>query len=234
MCIRDRTYGVLSPILVRPGKVPGRYQLVAGERRLRASKEAGLNIIPVLIDTKDDDGGARTLAIQLVENMQRSNLTALEKAHAIGALRDAYELSIREVAERLGVSKSSVQRSLDVLDLPDDLINALRQGVAESKVLTLAKIDDPKLRAELLAEVDSLSRKDLEVSVKTKKKPAKSAKKKPLSPEDLRIVDEMQRAIGLKVSLARSSQNMESGKLTIDFYSDSDLQHLFRSLVAKS
>lgn len=116
-----KTYGVISPILVRASKLPGKYQLIAGERRLRASKLAGLSTVPVILDNEQDETGEVTLAKQLVENLQRADLTPLERSHAIGALKEAYGLSIRQVADKLGVSKGMVQRSLDILNLPADL-----------------------------------------------------------------------------------------------------------------
>ncbi len=230
-----KEYGVLAPLLVRPGKTPGKYNLVSGERRFRASKIAGLSAVPAIVDTADDDGGARTLAIQLVENIQRQNLTSLEKSHAIDALKAAYDLSIREIARRLGISKSSVQRSLDLLDLPDDLLNALRQGAPESKILALSKISDPKRRSELLASIDNLTRTEIEAlgPKKTKKSSGKAKnKQKAKSPEDVRLIDEMQKALGLKVNLVRSSKNNEKGKITVDFYSETDLQAIFRAFLS--
>ena len=225
----------MSPILVRASKLPGKYQLIAGERRLRASKLAGLSTVPVLLDSDNDESGEVTLAKQLVENMQRTDLTPLERSHAIGALKEAHGLSIRQVGERLGVSKSMVQRSLEILDLPADLLNALREGASESKVLMLAKIDDESKRLELLKELEGLTRKQLQARIddnSPKKKPKKK-KKVGLAAEDRRISEEIQRSVGLKTSLVRSSKDRQQGKLTIDFYSDDDLQLIFRKLVAE-
>lgn len=225
-----KTYGVLSPILVRPGKTLGRYIVVAGERRFRASKLAGLKTIPAIVDTSEDKTGDRTLAVQLVENLQRAELTSLERAHAIGALRDAHNLSVRGIAEKLGVSKSMIQRSLDVLDLPDDLLNALRAGESESKILALAGISDPEERRNLLLNIGNITRDEVtaKIRVKTIKRPGFRM------PEDDRIADEIQKVIGLKVSLKRKIGDVEKGKLTIDFYSESDLQEVFRKLVSEN
>ncbi len=228
-----KTYGILNPILVRSSGLPGKYTIVAGERRFRAAGKAGLAVVPVIVDTERDDSGERTLAIQLVENIQRAELAPLERAHAISALKEAHSLSIRDVADKIGISKSMVQRSLDLLDLPDDLINALRQGTSESKILLLAKVSDVNERARLLKDIDSISRDSLNLKV-VQKAPSKSrvlGKAKVVRPEDQRIADEIQRSIGLKVALTRSASDSESGKLMIDFYSEEDLQELFRKLV---
>ena len=233
LCESIKTYGVLSPILVRPGKNPGRYHLIAGERRFRAATKAGLQTIPALIDQDADTSGSRTLAMQLVENLQRADLSSLERAHAIGALKDTYNLSVRDVAERLGVSKSMVQRSLEILELPDDLLNALREGAAESKILLLAKIENEEIRASYLKDLDVLTRRQLEKDIE-KAEPEDVRPEKILSPEDLRITDEIQRALGLKVKMIKSSPEQEGGKLVIEFYSNSDLQELFRKLVSEA
>ncbi len=224
-----KTYGVLSPLIVKPSKKPGRYQLVAGERRFRASGIAGLKSVPVIVNQDVEVAEENTLALQLVENLQRADLTPLERAHAIGALKESYNLSIRQVGDKLGISKSMVQRSLDILDLPDDLLNALREGASESKVLLLAKIDDADVRASYLKDLDALTRnqikKDLDKEEKPQQKPADK-----LSVDDQRLVDELQRALGLKVKMSRS-QGTESGKLTVEFYTDDDLRELFRKLI---
>lgn len=227
-------YGVLSPILVKPAKIAGRYLLVAGERRVRAAKLAGLVTIPAIIDQEEDSDDARILSIQLVENLQRSDLTPLERANAISVLKEAHAMSIREVADSLGISKSMVQRSLDLLELPDDLLNALRNGASESKILLLAKIEDEEERAEYLESLDQLTRADIAKQIVGRKPQSLKKVKKEVvrNPEDARIADEIQRSLGLKVKLSRPSNNSESGKLVIDFYSEEDLQELFRKLVS--
>ncbi len=229
-----KLYGVLSPILVRAAKLPGRFTVISGERRFRASHLAGLASIPAVVN-QGDEALDRTLAIQLVENLQRDDLTPLERAQAIGALRDAHSLSIREIAEKLSISKSAVQRSLEILQLPDDLLVALREGAAESKVLLLAKIDDPALRASYLKDLDVLTRAELERNLKTPKTDEANDDSVPraVSAEDLRIADEIQRALGMKVKLTRTSADSENGRLSVDFYGDGDLQVLFRKLISE-
>ena len=229
-----KLYGVISPILVRAAKLPGRFTVISGERRYRASNLAGLPSIPAIV-SQADEADDRTLALQLVENLQRDDLTPLERAQAIGALRDAHNLSIRDIAEKLSISKSAVQRSLEILQLPDDLLNALKEGAAESKVLLLAKIDDPSIRATYLKDLDVLTRNELERNLKAPKDTANTdeAPVRTMSAEDMRIADEIQRALGMKVKLSRSGTGSDAGRLAIDFYSDSDLQIVFRKLVTE-
>lgn len=228
-----QTYGVLSPVLVKPATQAGKFVLLAGERRFRASKLAGLTSIPVMVDQGESSGQeGRTLAIQLVENLQRADLSSLEKAQAIGALRDNFQLSVRDIAEKLGISKSMVQRSLEILELPDDLLNALRDGASESKILLLSKIEDPEIRATYLQDIESLTRNELQK--KLPRTPAQKAAPSVTTPDDQRIVDEMQRALGLRVKMFRDKNNEEAGVLQVDFYSDSDLQEVFRRLISAS
>jgi ParB family transcriptional regulator, chromosome partitioning protein len=228
-------YGVLSPLLVRPIPSTGKFKVVAGERRLRASQLVGRATVPVIVDQEDEAGSDRTLAKQLVENLQRADLTPLERAHAMAALRDAHNLSVREIGEKLGVSKSLVQRSLDILNLPDDLLNALREGAAESKILLLAKIDDPNIRATYLKDIDSITRDQIvaKVSHSIPVQSHQRALPTVLGAEDQRIEDEIQRALGLKVKMTRTGgSDSERGKLAIEFYTTQDLQELFRKLIS--
>jgi ParB family chromosome partitioning protein len=230
-----KLYGVISPILVRPGALPGRYTVISGERRYRASTLAGLTSIPAMVSQSQEEDG-KTLAIQLVENLQRADLTPLERAQAIGALRDGHNLSIRDIAEKLSISKSAVQRSLEILSLPDDLLNALKEGAAESKVLLIAKIEDESIRASYLRDVDVLTRAQLEKSLDNKKPAATNdyqLEPKIVSAEDQRIAEEIQRSLGMKVRLSRSTPQAEGGRLVVDFYGDGDLQILFRKLVSE-
>jgi ParB family transcriptional regulator, chromosome partitioning protein len=230
-----KLYGVISPILVRPGALPGRYTVISGERRYRASTLAGLTSIPAMVSQSQDEDG-KTLAIQLVENLQRADLAPLERAQAIGALRDGHSLSIREIAEKLSISKSAVQRSLEILSLPDDLLNALKEGAAESKVLLIAKIEDESIRASYLRDVDVLTRAQLEKSLDSRKQARVNdypAEPRVMSAEDQRIAEEIQRSLGMKVRLSRSSPQADGGRIVVDFYGDGDLQILFRKLVSE-
>jgi len=234
-------YGVLSPLLVRPSKIVGRFLVVAGERRLRAATQAGLASVPAIIDRSLEGDKEKTLAIQLVENLQRADLSPLERAQAMGMLRDSFSLSIRDIAEKLGVSKSLVHRSLELLLLPPDLIVALQGGASESKIILLAKIDDEDLRATYLREIEEITRSDIEAhlkgrsqrTIRTQQERTDSEKDDPMDPEDQRIADEIQRAVGVRVRLQRESRNSNRGRLVLEFYSEDDLQEIFRKLVAE-
>ncbi|MCB0323767.1 MAG: ParB/RepB/Spo0J family partition protein [Bdellovibrionales bacterium] len=231
-----REYGVISPILVRISG-GGTFRLVAGERRFRACKLLGLDTIPAIVDAQEEEGEG-ILSKQLVENIQREDLTPMERALAIGQLQDRYSLSVRDIAKRLGVSKSMVQRSLEILQLPDDLQAALIAGAPESKVLLLRHVEDRALRKKLIAELDELSRSSLEQllaglpedSQKSQLSHRGTVRSVESSTEDQRIVEDLQQSISMKVSLRRDARKPEAGKLTIDFYSTDDLNDLFERL----
>jgi ParB family chromosome partitioning protein len=225
-------YGVLSPLLVRERREGG-YLLIAGERRFRASTLAGLERVPVILEVQDREK-ADLLSMQLVENLQREDLNSVERAEAIAVLRDAFGLSVRDIAKKLSISKSMVQRSLDVLQLPPDLLDALKQGASESKVLMLARITDPDVRASLLEDLDLLTRGELEKEItgahRQGKAPPQRSGYSGESSEDRRVADEIQRALGMKVVLQRGKRG-SSGRLVIDFYNQDDLQEIFKRLV---
>ncbi len=238
-----KEHGIISPILVKVTE-GGTYKLVSGERRLRASKIAGLESIPAVIED-DDKSSDVTLPKQLVENLQREDLTVMERAIAIGQLRDAYKLSIREISSKLSISKGLVQRSLEVLDLPDDLQAALINGASETKILVLAKVSNRELRKEFIAQLDNFTRAQLEEEVDRvttllngdkeevyhggTPRSRKNGRNK-LSPQDEQLINDLKNKLGTRVSLMRSRGKEGQGKLMIEFYSDNDLSEIFRRL----
>ena len=235
-----REYGVMNPILVAP-TAGGTYRIIAGERRYRACKFLGLEAVPAIVDSSEEEGGdPAILAKQLVENLQREDLSPVERATAIGQLRDRYSLSVREIAAKLGTSKSLVQRSLDILELPADLQTALLDGASESKVLLLRSVSDRALRGELLLQLGELTRDQLEEKIRELSGEKKvvshggTVKRKTLalSPADRAMVDQIQKALGTKVLLLRSSSKREAGKLVVEFYSREDLQDLHKRLMS--
>lgn len=222
-----KIYGILQPLTVRESK--DGFILVAGERRLRAAKLAGLQKVPVVVNNSTDD--EKILEIQLVENLQRVDLNSYEKAIAIAALRDSYNLSVRDIAAKLSISKSAVQRSLDILNLPDDLIEALKKGYSESKIFLLADIPTKEQRAVYLNELNLISRDSLKTAVKSSKMPKKEKISKAFRAEDQRVESDIQRALGLKVKVNRTP-NSNGGKLILEFYTDDDFQVIYRKLMS--
>jgi ParB family chromosome partitioning protein len=211
---------------------------VAGERRFRASKLLGKETIPAIIESDEDI--SNILSKQLVENLQRQDLNPLERAFAIGRMRDRLKLSFRDIATKLGVSKAVVQRSLEILTLPEDLQAALAEGASESKIFVLKEIADPAARRPLIERLEQLTREALQGEVERwrgdkvyhggtlKAKPQKHGDE--LSTDDRRVVEEIQRSLGTKVQLQRSKSKPERGKLVIEFYNKDDFAEICERL----
>ena len=235
-----KRYGVMNPISVRAIE-GGTYRIIAGERRYRASILAGAKTIPAIIVNESEDDKRTILSKQLIENIQRENLNPLERAEAIGKLQSQSGLSIRDVASSLGISKGTVQRSLEILNLSSDLKEALEQGKSESKVLLLSKIQNADTRKVFLDNIDNWTRADLEekldllnsadggIGVETYRGGTKK-KETAISADDIRVIEELQRQLGTKIELVRK-KNSQHGKLVINFYSEEILQGIYDRIV---
>ena len=141
--------GVINPLLVRV--VAGRFQLVAGERRLRASKVAGLQVVPCLVA---DMGDARALEAQLVENTHRAGLNAADEAFGVRALHEKLGLSLAVTADRLGKSDAYVAQMISITELPRRAVEALRSGIlGKASAYELSKVAEPAARAQLIARL---------------------------------------------------------------------------------
>lgn len=218
-------YGVISPITVR--RVGERYVIIAGERRWRAARMAGLSEIPVIIISADDKKAAE---IALVENIQRSDLNPVEEAQAYAALIDQYGMTQEEVAEQIGKSRSSVTNSLRLLDLPDAVLSMLAAGKLSSghaKVLLGIKYGEKlKTAAEKVAE--------LELSVRETEKLVKSLLSEPKPEKELPAIDytkaletSVQQKLGRAVKI---KQNGAKSSITIGFSDNNDLETVLRLL----
>jgi ParB family chromosome partitioning protein len=218
-------YGVISPITVR--KVGERYVIIAGERRWRAARMAGLSEIPVIIISADDKKAAE---IALVENIQRSDLNPVEEAQAYAALIDQYGMTQEEVAEQIGKSRSSVTNSLRLLDLPDAVLSMLAAGKLSSghaKVLLGIK-DGEKLKtaAEKVAELE-LSVRETEKLVKSLLSEPKPEKEMPAIDYTKALETSVQQKLGRTVKI---KQNGAKSSITIGFSDNNDLETVLRLL----
>ena len=178
LAVAIKNQGVIQPLLVRqlPG-MPQRYEIVAGERRWRAAKLAGLTEVPVIV-TEYTDKEAMTVA--LVENLQREDLNPLEEAEALQALREAHGLSQEALAEQLGKSRSAVANALRLLQLPPSIQEGLiRNDITAGHARALLAIADAELRAELYAAVidQHLSVRETEAAADTCKRTGKLPEK---------------------------------------------------------
>jgi ParB family chromosome partitioning protein len=221
-------HGVLQPILVTHSAEG--YQLIAGERRLRAAQMAGLERIPALVRSADE--GAQ-LAWALIENLQRSDLNALEEAHAFRRLVDEFGLTHEDVGSRVGRSRSAVANTLRLLDLNEQVQAALTAGqITEGHARALAGLSDLAAQAQALSQVLSsgLSVRQTEELVRRSSKHSPRAKR---SASVARIADVERLERGLREALSTKvtlSTSRKGGKITIEYYTQEELERLYDRL----
>jgi len=224
-----REHGVLQPILVT--ETLDGYQLVAGERRVRAALDAGLERIPALVRELD----ARSqLEFALVENLQREDLDPIEAAHGFRRLIDEFGLAHEQVASRVGRARSTVANTLRLLDLaPIVQVAIAERRVSEGHGRALGGLSVEHQEHVLGAVIDQeLSVRQTEELVRRlrepKTAPVASAEPTNTNDPDLdRVEEDLRRALGTKVSLARSRRG---GRIVIEFYSDEELGRLYERL----
>jgi ParB family chromosome partitioning protein len=145
-----RTQGLIQPVLLRP-RAAGGYELIAGERRWRAAKESGLTTVPAVIRDADDRD---TILLGLVENVARENLSTIEEARAYAVLVDEFQLSLGEIAERVGRSKPSVSNRMRLLELPDDVLAMVERGeLSEGHARAVLAVPDHGDRRQLARKI---------------------------------------------------------------------------------
>ncbi len=226
LAVSIKNYGVIQPILVSP-KEGGRYELIAGERRLRASKIAGLSFIPAIVKRFTESEMAE---IALIENLQREDLNPIEEAKAYRALMEKYGFTQEELADKLGKSRPVIANSLRLLSLNPVVIEMVETGrLSAGHARCLAAIKDMGVQATYaLAACDKqLSVRQLENMVRAYLKPGKepkTPKKAFISPELKELVNNMQRTFGTKV---KAVGNNEKGRIFIDYYTKDDLIRIY-------
>ena len=222
-------HGVIQPLLVRP-MPDGSYQLVAGERRWRASRMAGLTEVPVVIKELSDD---EAMALALIENLQREDLNAIEEAQGIKALMDTLSLTQDEAAERVGKSRPAVANALRLLKRPDSVIALVSDGKlspGHARALLGFKDEQDIIEtADLIIEKE-LTVRDVEKLVKKRNKEPKAEKP---AARRASYYDEVELALtdflGRKVKVG-TKPGKESGVLEIDFFDKDDLTRLADAL----
>lgn len=223
-------HGILQPLLVRP-LVSGGYQIVAGERRWRSARMAGLTEVPAVVREMSDQ---QVMQLALIENLQREDLTALEEAQGYQTLMESYELTQEEIAKIVGKSRPAVANALRLLNLPQ----AVRELVAEGKLSagharTLLPIESAQDMLEMaqLTVKHGISVRELEKMVKkflsheTETEPASPRKKKPRYFEEVELA--LNTHLGRKVKVEGGKNK---GILQIEFYGEEDLANLVNSL----
>lgn len=230
-----RTYGMISPIVVK--KRGALYEIVAGERRWRAARIAGLKEIPVVIKEVDEKT-SRELSI--IENIQRDDLNAVEEARAYQSLIEEYGLTQEEVAARVAKNRSTITNSLRLLKLEPEILQLLQDGkITQGHARALLAVEDTELRKKIAEKCtkENLSVREIETLVKLDKL-SKAKKEKKFSPEaqELRrlkviykdLERKMKTKLGTKVSIV--PKNTERGILEIEYYSQDDLDRIFMIL----
>lgn len=229
LCLSIKEQGIIQPLLVR--RSPHGYELVAGERRLRAAKMAGIKQVPVILKSVSD---LNLLGMAIVENIQRKDLNPLEEAEAYHRLSTEFAFTQEDIARYVGKSRSAVANSLRLRNLPPEIRDSLKDGrlsFGHAKVLLSA--DTPAKQREVWHCViaKNLSVRETEQLV-NRLKAAKKKAKKPGS-DDIyfsNLADDLSRRFGTKVRIHRRGQK---GKLEIEFYSNEDLERLTALLSEK-
>jgi ParB family chromosome partitioning protein len=215
-------HGVLQPIVVR-AIADGGYELIAGERRLRAARIAGLTQIPAVVRESAD---GEQLELALVENLQRQDLNAIEEAGAYRELVDRFELSHEEVARRVGKSRVAISNALRLLDLTPETREAIADGrISEGHGRALAALTVPELqRAALLIVIERhLSVRQTEELVRRKRGSPGSGRTGPISDDLADLESQLRGLLATRVGIVRTRRG---GRLVIDFYSDEELDRL--------
>ncbi len=225
-----KQFGVLQPLLVRKRK--DYYEIIAGERRWRAAKLAGIKEVPVIEKEYTDQ---EILEIGLIENIQRENLNPIEEAIAYKRLLEEFNLKQDEVAERVSKSRTAVTNSMRLLKLSDKVQQMIIDDmISTGHARALLAIDDPELQYTLANKIfdEKLSVRETEKLVKEIKNPKKPKEKKVIENafiyQDLE--EKMKGVFGTKVSIA--SRGKGKGKIEIEYYSDDELEHLFDMMMS--
>ncbi len=220
-----KKHGVLSPILVRELGL-NKYEVIAGERRLRASIKAGLKTIPCLVDQKKDQDA---LESALIENLQREDLNAVEEARGYDRLKREFGLTQDEVATSTGKARSTIANSIRLLSLPAKVLDLLSSGQIEKGHAKLLASLDPK-EAEAAADniiKNKLTVKDLS-NISQKKKGSTTPTKKNKDTDLLNIEQEMSDAFGHKVEI--EAKNKKNGKVVITYNTSDELENIIAKL----
>lgn len=223
-----RSNGVIQPLVVRRNGV--RFQLVAGERRWRASRMAGLKEVPALVQELPDD---RLLEVTLIENIQREDLTAIEIARAFERLVREVGLSHEEIARRTGKDRSTVSNMLRLLRLPPDvqqLVSEHRLSMGHARAILSLPTEELQRQVAEKAASQGLSVRQVErlVHRMTESREPKSPEDAPLDPNLKAAVQALEEALGTRVRIVARAQGR--GRIEIEFYSEEDLQRLYEIL----
>ncbi|MBN1282558.1 MAG: ParB/RepB/Spo0J family partition protein [Proteobacteria bacterium] len=220
--------GILQPLAVSP--LPdGRYELIAGERRLRASRMAGLEKVPAVVKQVDNEG---MLALSIIENIQREDLNPIEEAHAYRELMELFKYTQDDVAKKVGRSRAAVANSVRLLALPqliqEDVANGRYSAGHARAILAVEKIHDRlKLRERILRDTPTVRDVEKMVQSYASGDNRRRRRKAQLSPQLAEIADNLKQFLGTKVQISTSGVG---GRITIDYYSPQDLDRIYTTI----
>jgi ParB family chromosome partitioning protein len=236
-----REFGFLQPLVVSkvgretPDGVQVEYQLIAGERRLRAAKLLGLREVPAIIRNVDLEREKLELAV--IENLQRENLNSVEMARAFQRLQEEFRMTQREIAAKLGKSRETVANTVRLLDLPEYIQDALQKGqLSESHARLLLAIEDPSAQKRIYDDIveHGLTTRDVKERVKQfsggvghRGRPSLAEMEANLPPELRAMQDELSSSLGAPVQIQKGAG---TGKITISFYSQEELENILHRL----
>jgi len=216
--------GIISPLLVRPRRAGG-YELIAGERRWRAARDAGHATVPAVVREADDRD---TLVLGLIENVAREQLSPVEEARAYAVLLDEFGLALGEVAERVGRSKPSVSNRIRLLDLPDDVLGMLERGqLSEGHARAVLAVPDHEGRRRLAREI---VQKGLSVRAAEQRAKWAGAKQKPrlrVAPVDPALATRVRTAIAQLIGV---DAKVGRGRVELPFADEHELAELAEAL----
>lgn len=226
-----RKTGVLQPLILR--EVPDGYELIAGERRLRASRLAGIDAVPAIVRTADDENA---LELALIENLQRSDLNSIDRAKAYRRFCTEFGLSISELAERTSEDRSTVSNILRLLDLPETVQDCVVQGLLSAGharcILGVEREADRIQLAELTVR-EEWSVRRLEQEVAQRKRPKQMAEAKPTKsekrPQIVELEGRLADSLGTRVRI-REGRKKNTGCIMIDYFSIDDVDRILERL----
>lgn len=228
-----RLHGVVQPIVVR--KIGERYSIIAGERRYRAARMAGLTTVPVVIRDMDE---MQAREVALIENIQRENLNPIEEAAAIKSLMDLHDLTQEEVSKRISKSRPAVSNSVRLLSLPEEVQDMVKEGKLQAgharAILSIPDDLNRTIVARRIAE-SGASVREAEKLVKAELNPrmepaVPKAEKRPADPDLRAAEDALRERLGTKVSI---QGGMSKGKLVIEYYTKDQLSGLYDLLIGE-
>ena len=218
-------HGVLSPILVRETGAGG-YELIAGERRLRAAKKAGLKTLPCLIDSAEDQ---TSLELALIENLQREDLNPIEEARGYDRLKREFNLTQDNISEVTGKARSSVANSMRLLNLPQSIIDLLYSGDLEKGHAKILASMETKDAEDLAQKIVSLGMTVKDAAATKKPKTSNSSKTKIKNRDLLNIEEELSETLGHKSEIDEQSQS--KGKISISYTSKDERETIISKLL---